>query len=261
MTETEAPESDWIRAWIEQQREELRRAAEGASASTQDLASRWFEAAHAYLRGMSEFAQAARPDAESASAASSSTPGDEVPNIWRDAWAGANAASREATQRFLDALGRMPPLGIAREQTESWRELAAAQREHQQLEQALRLEFARVQQEALSLLEQRIRERELANRPIGAWRELYDLWVECGEQAFAKIAHSEPYARLQAELGNAAIRLRARQQTILEYMLRQFDLPTRSELNSVHRQLRELKARLQVLEERPGASSSRESGS
>ena len=78
----------------------------------------------------------------------------------------------------------------------------------------------------------------LANKPIGEWRELYDLWVECGEQVFAQVAHSEAYGKLQAELGNAAMRLRAQQQTIFEYALRQFDLPTRSELNTVHRQVR-----------------------
>jgi class III poly(R)-hydroxyalkanoic acid synthase PhaE subunit len=110
-----------------------------------------------------------------------------------------------------------------------------------------------VQREALALLEQRIRERALALQPLAAWRELYTLWVECGEQVYAQTAHSKAYCRLQAELGNAAVRVRARQQAIIEYALKQFDLPTRSELNTVHRQLRELREKTAALEERLAA--------
>jgi len=61
------------------------------------------------------------------------------------------------------------------------------------------------------------------------------------------MAHSEGYCRLQAELANAAVRVRAKQQAILEQLLRQFDLPTRSELNSVHRELRALREQLAQL--------------
>ena len=150
--------------------------------------------------------------------------------------------------------GAYAALGLAREPAEALRALAAAQREHQALEQALRAELVRVQNDALTLLEQRVRERDLANKPIGEWRELYDLWIECGEQAFSQVAHSEAYGKLQAELGNAAIRLRAQQQTIFESALRQFDLPTRSELNTVHRQIGELRDRLAALESKSGNS-------
>jgi class III poly(R)-hydroxyalkanoic acid synthase PhaE subunit len=105
-----------------------------------------------------------------------------------------------------------------------------------------------VQTEALNLLERRVRERQAAQAMTG-FRELYDLWVECGEQVYAQVAHSEVYCRLQAQLGNAAMQLRARQQKLIEHALKQFDLPTRSELNSVHRQLRAQAQRLREFEE------------
>jgi class III poly(R)-hydroxyalkanoic acid synthase PhaE subunit len=151
----------------------------------------------------------------------------------------------------------LPALGIAREQVEAWRELAASQRECQDLEQALRVELTRMQNDVLTLLEERIRARAQAGKPISEWRDLYSLWVECGEQTYAQLAHSEAYSKLQAQLGNAAVRLRARQQKILEHALRQFDLPTRSELNTVHRQLRELRERVAVLEGELAAERSR----
>jgi class III poly(R)-hydroxyalkanoic acid synthase PhaE subunit len=268
MTNSQTRDADWLRAWIEQQREHLRRAAPGAPGEagpdftqtftpdfaenfTQDLAGRWVAASLAYVRGLTEFAQSQPGDATSSAARLN----EEMLNAWRGGWAGATSSGRDAGQRFLEALGRLPALGIAREHAEAWRELAIAQRECQELEQALRLELTRLQNDVLSLLEQRIGERAQTDKPIGGWRELYDLWVECGEQTYAQLAHSEAYSKLQAELGNAAVRLRARQQKILEHALRQFDLPTRSELNSVHRQLRELRERVAMLEAERSRSS------
>lgn len=249
MTETQAPGADWIQTWIEQQREQLRRMASDATSasaqSMQDVVHRWVDLGHAYLHGLAEFSRSQQPDAQSAASARLN---EEFLNSMQGAWAGANAAGREAAQRLSEALSRMPPLGLLREHTEAWRELAAAQSECQALQQALRLELTRMQNDALSLLEQRIRERRQSGAPIAAWRELYDLWVECGERTYAQLAHSDTYSKLQAELGNAMVRLRARQQTIIEHALKQYDLPTRSELNSMHRQLRELREKVATLE-------------
>jgi class III poly(R)-hydroxyalkanoic acid synthase PhaE subunit len=252
MTESRARAMDWIGAWIAQQREYLRGLTTEAdapafAAQTQDLAGRWLDVGQAYLRGLADFAKASATDAQATAAAG-------INEEMLRAWTAATSAGSEGRRSFADVLGRMPPLGLAREPAEALRALAAAQREHQALEQALRAELVRVQNDALTLLEQRVRERDLANKPIGEWRELYDLWIECGEQAFSQVAHSEAYGKLQAELGNAAIRLRAQQQTIFESALRRFDLPTRSELNTVHRQIGELRDRLAALESKSGNS-------
>jgi class III poly(R)-hydroxyalkanoic acid synthase PhaE subunit len=92
-----------------------------------------------------------------------------------------------------------------------------------------------------------VRERQGELGTLG-FRELYDLWVECGEQVYAQVAHSAAYCQLQAQLGNATMQLRARQQKLIEHALKQFDLPTRSELNSVHRLLREQARQLRELQ-------------
>jgi class III poly(R)-hydroxyalkanoic acid synthase PhaE subunit len=222
---------DWIHAWVEQQREQLRRAATPGAQSTdkandkasgaeqpasdamKDLGMRWLEASQSYLQ----------------------------------AWSGAALAGEGATRQFADLLARMPSIGLAREQTEIWRELTAAQAECQALEQELRAVWTRVQSDALGLVEKMIRERK-SEPGINNYRELYDLWVECGEKVFAQVAHSESYAKLQAQVGNAAIKLRARQQAVIERGLKHFDLPTRSELNTVHKQMRELRERIATLE-------------
>jgi class III poly(R)-hydroxyalkanoic acid synthase PhaE subunit len=232
MTENTGPGNgagDWIHAWIEQQREQLRRAgnpgdqssdkasgAENASDPMRDMSMwgmRWLEAGQSYLQ----------------------------------AWVGAASMGEGAARQFVDLLARMPTFGLAREQTETWRELMAAQAECQALEQELRSVWTTVQADALGLLEKTIRDRK-PEQGINDYRELYDLWVECGEKVYAQVAHSEAYAKLQAQVGNAAIKLRAKQQTVIERSLKYFDLPTRAELNTVHKQMRELRERIASLE-------------
>lgn len=219
MTEAKPNDTDWIRGWIEQQRAQLQRLSAldktgnaELTGQVRDLGMRWLD----------------------------------ILGAWHGAWAGA--APTGAMPRFSDLLDQMPPLGLAREQTQAWRDLSADQDECQKLGQELRTVLMRVQADALTLLEQRVREREQSKATVGTYRELYDLWVECGEHVYAQVAHSDVYARLQAELGNATMRLRARQQKVIEYGLKQFDLPTRSELNTVHRQMRELRAKVAALE-------------
>lgn len=215
---------DWIHAWIEQQREQLRRAGMPGDQSTDKAADalrdmttmwgmRWLEAGQSYLQACSGMAE----------------------------------GSEGAIRQFTDLLARMPAMGLVREQTETWRELMAAQAECQALEQELRAVWAQVQSDALGMVEKLIRERQ-PEQKITNYRELYDLWVDCGEKVFAQVAHSESYAKLQAQVGNAAIKLRARQQAVIERGLKHFDLPTRAELNTVHKQMRELRERVATLE-------------
>lgn len=216
---------------------------------------KWLEIGKSYRDAIE---RAAGLGGEGAAAAAPFKIGEELLNLWRDAWTTLSDAQAGAGPQVSDLLARLPPIGITREHTEAWRELLAAQAECQRLEQELRSVLARVQADALDLVTLRLRERE---QPITQYRELYDLWVECGEQVYAKVAHSPAYGKLQAELGNAAIRARSHLQKVLEQGLRQFDLPTRSELNSVHRQLREMREELRVLREAgaPEASSLRSS--
>lgn len=233
---------EWAREWIQQQRELLRQRAAAAPPDTsgeiRSIADKWLELGQSWIAGAADCAAQGMPSFAGFKV------GEEFLDAWKNAWTSADLAQQSASRAVSDMLGRLPPVGLAREHTEAWRELAAAQAECQQLEQELRGMLLGVQREALALLEARVRERA---EPLNSYRDLYNLWVECAEQVFARVAHSEPYGKLQAELGNASMRLRARQQRIIEYMLRQLDLPTRSELNSVHLQLRALRKQMAAL--------------
>lgn len=81
---------------------------------------------------------------------------------------------------------------------------------------------------------------EASGPPVTSLRQLHDLWVECGERAYAAAAHSEDFAAAQAELLAAMIEMRFEQRRQIEEWARAFDLPSRSEIDAIHRRLHEL---------------------
>lgn len=214
-----APEAEWTAAWIEQQREALRKSVDDANQRV-------------------EGGEKARAETGPA------TSFDALLASWRGAWSGAAAAEPAPAGAFSELLERMPAIGPWREHAEVWRDVMAAQAESQKLERELRAVLSRVQSDALDLVQERVRERSSGDAAVRQLRDLHKLWVECGEAVYAKVAHSDAYCKLQAEFTNATLRLRAGQQKVIEQWLKQFDLPTRAELNTVHRQLREQKDKL-----------------
>lgn len=209
-------QAEWTTAWIEQQREVLR-------------------------KSVADSNQGVEGDGKAQAEAGPASSFDALLKTWRGAWSGAADATFAPAGQFSGLSVRMPAIGPLREHAETWREMMEAQAECQKLEQELRAVIFRIQNDALDLVQTRVRERGSA---IGQLRDLHELWVECGEEVYAKVAHSDAYCKLQAQFANATVRLRAGQQKVIEQWLKQFDLPTRAELNTVHRQLREQKDKL-----------------
>jgi len=77
--------------------------------------------------------------------------------------------------------------------------------------------------------------------PVTSLRQLHDLWVECGERAYAAAAHSENFAAAQAELLAAMVEMRFEQRRQIEEWARAFNLPTRAEIDSIHERLHALR--------------------
>lgn len=262
-------------AWLEQQREVLKRlateqdparlraalekwwheAGAQAPAQAQELAARLFDLGQGYLQGLQQFARsasaaAAPRDAGSTAAADAAIPGFGLDLLaaWRNARWGGDAAGFGATSAllapWLEAMARMPAVGAARAYVNDARELARLHAECLQLEEALTLLLQGVQHQALSELQAQVAARSQAGMPIQSFRELYEIWVECGERAYAPVAHGAAFIQLQTDFANRALRMRVLQRRLAERVARALDLPTRSEVNALHLQVRELKRRL-----------------
>jgi class III poly(R)-hydroxyalkanoic acid synthase PhaE subunit len=212
-----------MREWLERERERLR----GEGQKREEPGS------EAWIGSLREWLKLLRPS-------SGALLGGAAGAEFNQALQGFRAAQEGA----WDALLKLPSLGLAGSFFEPWKQLQAADAELRTIEERLRETLIDLHLQTLDELERRLASRKA---PWPAERELFDLWVECGEVVFAKMAHSTEFAQLQGAMSNATVhRLRA-QQAVLEQLSRMFDLPTRSELNSVHRQLRTLRQELESL--------------
>lgn len=139
----------------------------------------------------------------------------------------------------------MPALGPTRESQESMQRLAQLGARYAQAQMQVSGQWNDIIGKALRELGERLTPKLKSGAAPASMKEVYDLWVDSAETVYAQAARGSAFVQAQAELTNSMSQLRSAQRELLEEWARQFDLPTRAELNSIHQQLRDLKAALQ----------------
>ncbi|ALA83023.1 class III poly(R)-hydroxyalkanoic acid synthase subunit PhaE [Stenotrophomonas maltophilia] len=203
----------------------------GRDASSADVAQAWREAVQGQGDGMLQWMlQGAR---------GSTHAGAAVPEF--AAW----------LQQFQLQAGpwlQSPAFGPGREHQARWQALLRAQEEYQQHSRAYVEQIKQALDEAFALFEQRLAQHEQPGSQLTSARAMFDLWIEVAEEAYAKVAMSEPFQQVYASLGNAQMRLRAGLQREVEQMSERVGLPTRSEMDAAHRRIAELERSLRRLQ-------------
>ena len=209
---------DWIKTWIDGQKAALEQWHKGQR--TQPVPN-----------GMGSFAELFAPATAQGQPLGAGGPGGQLAAIWERFGAAASG-----TAPTWD----LPDVGPLREQQASLKELAEALADYQRFAVEMAGVLAKVHADTLDLLARRAMEQANAGKPVDSFRSLHDLWVECGEAIYSKVVHGESYCRLQANLCNAGIKVQLQRQQQVERWLKQLDLPTRSELNTLNRRVQEL---------------------
>jgi len=242
--------SDPVNAWLAAQRDLMERwlAASSGNATAANASSGTAEVQGEMQRWWQAVAQDASPQAQALA--------QQLAQLGPSFLAGAGDAlfdllgtghagqASDATGRIFD----LAPLGYFREHQAHAQALARALANYGRVAAQMASAIARVHTDALELLAKKTQGLAAASDPVADTRRLYTLWIESSEQAFAQHAKQEVFGRLQGELVNAGVQVKVAQQTIAEYFLKSLDLPTRAELNSVHKRLKDLRERLDHLE-------------
>lgn len=143
----------------------------------------------------------------------------------------------------------MPGLGINREKQERMQsaiqDVMAYQKANEQFQQLTN----QMNVKALDLLHKKLLERGSTNEPLSSMRDIYVLWVDCSEEANAEFVRSTEYQDSNARMVNTMVRVQQNMQTMLDENLSAFNMPTRKEINSAHKQVQLLKRRVRVLED------------
>ena len=149
----------------------------------------------------------------------------------------------------------VPAFGLGREHQERLQKLAQAQLDLQQNEAAYNALMLKSLQRAYELFESKLAEREEPGRQLKSARELFDLWIDAAEEAYADIALSPEFREVYGALVNAQMRLRAGVQKEVELAGAMLGMPTRTELDSAHRKIAELERALRRMRDAKPRSS------
>ncbi len=146
----------------------------------------------------------------------------------------------------------LPTFGFTREHQERAQELAQAQLKAQEASNAFNTLMLKVSDAAFVIFERLLSEREEPGKQISSPRELFDLWVDAAEQAYAEIALSTEYREAYGNLVNTQMQLRSGVQKEVELASAALGMPTRSELDGAHRKIVELERALRRLRDEAG---------
>ena len=186
---------------------------------------------------------------------------EETRRSMEASWPGLSpsAATRgESAQRAADAwLGLLggdmssmfsaPGFGLAREYQTRMGDFLKSFQDFQKKDFEYRLVLSKAWAEAFQALVHEMAAKTRAGQGVQSPRELVNLWVEVADGVFTELFQTEEFSRLQSEMLNRAHHLRRIRQRLSEDALRAHDIPTRTELETAHRAIYELRKQVRTL--------------
>ncbi|MGO9512814.1 MAG: poly(R)-hydroxyalkanoic acid synthase subunit PhaE [Steroidobacteraceae bacterium] len=204
-------------------------------------AERFMTAARSYLEGT---ANASAPAAAEAARTFGDFLREQFAALFQPPWITdlAGAASAASSAFKVD----MPALGPTREHQLRWDRTADAWRRTDDAQRRLQRLWSDVLRDAAIDFAARL--GQLKPNAVGpeALHGLYDTWIDCAEETYARMAHSDAYCNALAEYVNAGSRWRQALQANIEQWAKPFDLPTRSEVNTLTLRLRSVEKELRA---------------
>jgi hypothetical protein len=150
-------------------------------------------------------------------------------------------------QQELGGWLSLPAFGLAREHAERGQALMRAWVDHQAANARYKELMLKSAGATLDKLQTLLAQREQPGRQVDSAKALYDLWIDAAEDAFNELALSPEYRQASGELVNTQMRVRAGLNAEIERIGVQFGLPSRTEVDSMAKQIHELKRELRRL--------------
>lgn len=111
-------------------------------------------------------------------------------------------------------------------------------------------EYLRMLSDAARVALDRLQHRLSGGAKVNSLRSLYDLWVDCGEDAYAEMMFGADFARCFAELVNALCAFKLHTRGMIDAGLDALNLPTVRALDGVYRREADLRSELRTTRSR-----------
>lgn len=167
---------------------------------------------------------------------------DQFADVLRAQWSAGPAWVPDGSP--IPLMADAPSLGSTREHQERARRAAEACRRMQEAERRLQRSCADALLDAATAFASRLGAAPGGTLGAEALHALYDAWIDCAEDAYARVAHGEAFCDALAEHVNASSDWRREASAAVEQWSKWLDLPTRSEFNSLAERLRSLEQKL-----------------
>jgi hypothetical protein len=211
----------------------------------------FIDAAERFKAAAQGFLAAAGSGSAPAAAEAAQKFGDFLRDQFADArlpWnAGFGAGGGDRTQQA--SWTDWPALGPMREHQQRWQRMAEAGRRVDDAQRRLQRLWSDALRQAAADFAARLKPPLPDAADPEALRKLYNTWIDCAEDAYARSAHSEAFCDAQAELVNAGSQWRQELQAGIEQWAKLLDMPTRSEINTLAQRLRTIEQRLRAATE------------
>jgi hypothetical protein len=158
------------------------------------------------------------------------------------------AAAAAPFRQDLKSLLHVPAFGYARESQERQQRFALALDDYRARLDAYNQLMLDASRRALEKVESKLAEHSEPGRQLKSFRALYDLWIDAAEEGYAEVALSPEFRAAYGALVNAQMAVRRHVQQEIERAGGALGMPTRGELDAVHRKLAEMKRRLADVE-------------
>jgi polyhydroxyalkanoate synthase subunit PhaE len=165
----------------------------------------------------------------------------EAARSFAQMWQAWQQASQSGAGSFAFDVEHLAAFGYTRERQLQQQALAGAMREYLDSANKYQGLIQRANAEGFERLQAKLAELGGSNQQVESLKALYDLWVDCAEEAYARIALSDEFRHVYGLMVNAQSRVRELQQQQLEAFCRELGMPTRSEVTALSKRLHELR--------------------
>jgi len=171
-------------------------------------------------------------------------PGDFLQNVRSGIWEGIGEHVQESVDKFLS----VPGLGYTREGQEQLQQMARLLLDYQRAMQDYMDAHGRLATDTLDRFYRKIIELTEQGQTVTTLRQVYDLWVDCSEEAYSAFAMSSRFREIYSRMVNALMRVKRHARLLVDETLGAFNMPTRREMNTVLKRQQELKRAIRALQ-------------
>ena len=134
-----------------------------------------------------------------------------------------------------------PSFGLNRESQERKIEMFKGIKAHFEANKVYNALTLKSMQNGIERMQSKLAERSEPGRELDSMKAVYDLWIDSLEESFAETALSPEFQDAYADLVNTKMRVQASIQKQVALTTGELGMPTRGELDSVHKKLAEMR--------------------